>query len=96
MTTGPSFTMQVGTLPHFRHGVLKSMRSVRAGNRPMVWRRIRRVIPAFIGVGVVVVKVVTSGNVLANPSDTRIGMASGQATATAAVIGLVIGIFPPS
>ena len=96
MTTGPSFTMQVGALPHFRHGVLKSMRSVRAGNRPMVRRRTRRAVTGLIGDSFVVVKVVTSGNLLANPIDTRIGMAYGQATATAVVIGLVIGIFSPS
>ena len=49
MTTGPSFTMQVGALPHFRHGVLKSMRSVRGGNPPMVWRRTRRAVTGLIG-----------------------------------------------
>ena len=48
MTTAPRFTIQVGALPHFRHGVLKSMCSERGETYPVVWRRAWHAVPVLI------------------------------------------------
>ena len=73
MTTVPRFTRQVGALPHFRHGVLKSMRSERDGNRPMVWCLALRLVAVLIGDYIKVVMVVTSGAVHAMSIDAQVG-----------------------